>query len=139
MKQENDKFNSQILNLISDQLNFVQKSVMITLSVREKKFVSMVNVKKAAQMIMIANGVKNVTKTNAIQPVAQFLNNLVRSTDLPVIQINIVILIIRFVLKNVLQTLIVKMVTSVTKENVCNLVINLRILVWHLTSIVMSK
>ena len=139
MKKENDNFNSKILNLISDQLNFVQRSVMITPSVREKKFVSMVNAKKAAQMIMIANGVKNVTKTNAIQPVAQFLNNLVRSTDLPVIQINIVILIIRFVLKNVLQTLIVKMVTSVTKENVCSLVISLRILVWHLTSIVMSK
>ena len=50
---------------------------MITLSVREKKFVSMVNVKKAAQMIMIANGVKNVTKTNALQPVPHFLNNLV--------------------------------------------------------------
>ena len=112
---------------------------MITPSVREKKFVSMVNVKKAAQMIMIANGVKNVTKTNAIQPVPQFLNNLVGSIDLPVIQINIVILIIRFVLKNVLQTLIVKMVTSATRENVCNLVINLRILVWHLTSIVTSK
>lgn len=139
MNQENDIFKSQILNLISDQLNFVQRSVMITLSVREKKFVSMVNVKKAAQMIMIANGVTNVTKTNATQPVPQFLNNLVRSTDLPVIQINIVILIIRFVLKNVLQTLIVKMVTSVTRENVCNLVIDLRILVWHLTSIVTSK
>ena len=125
--------------MISDQLNFVQKSVMTTLSVREKKFVSMVNVKKAAQMIMIANGVKNVTKTNAIQPVPQFLNNLVGNIDLPVIQINIVILIIRFVLKNVLQTLIVKMVTSATRENVCSLVINLRILVWHLTSIVTSK
>ena len=85
MKQENDNFNSQILNFISDLLNFVQKSVMITLSVREKKFVSMVNAKKAAQMIMIANRVKNVTKTNAIQPVPQFLNNLVGSTDLLVI------------------------------------------------------
>ena len=139
MNQENDNFNNQILNLISDQLNFVQRSVTITPSVREKKFVSMVNAKKAAQMIMIANRVKNVTKTNAIRPVPQFLNNLVGSTDLLVIQINIVILIIRFVLKNVLQTLIVKMVTSVTRENVCNLVIDLRILVWHLTSIVTSK
>ena len=75
MIKENDTFNSQILNLISDQLNFVQKSVMITPCVREKKFVSMVNAKKAAQMIMIANEVKTVTKTNVLNPVI-FLENI---------------------------------------------------------------
>ena len=34
--------------------------------VREKKFVSMVNAKKAAQMIIIANLALNVTKTNVL-------------------------------------------------------------------------
>ena len=35
---------------------------MMSTSVRERKFVSMVNVKKAVQMIIIAKRVKNVMK-----------------------------------------------------------------------------
>ena len=40
----------------------MQKSVLMTPIVREMKFVSMVNVKKAVQMIIIAKRVKNVIK-----------------------------------------------------------------------------
>jgi len=58
--------NAQKINTVTRKIIFVKKNVLRILIVTKEKFACLGNVNLVVQMIMIANGVKNVIKKDVL-------------------------------------------------------------------------
>ena len=97
------------------QVLLVLKNATTMVIALTRKYVWMINAKRVAEIIIIANQEQNAIKTHALLPA---------KWEIPANQLIIVILTIKFVFQNVIRIMIVKLITNVMEGNVFNLVLN---------------